>query len=137
MLVRSSAVRLNDSPSDGLEGRRSRSVDNLPIVPVGILAAALVFLYRSIVRDMAVQWWQDPNYSHGFLVPLFAGYVCWQRRKELAANALAGGGLGFVLLLLGVAMLVVGVAGAENFLMRSSLVVILCGLVLFHGGVHT
>ena len=44
---------------------------------VFVLAALLSALYWSIVRDMVVNWWDDPNYSHGFLAPAFSGYLIW------------------------------------------------------------
>src|SRR2546421_8492393 len=137
MVARSSAVSLNGSPADGCEGRRSHSVADLPLVPMVIIALELVVLFASVVGDMAVQWWEDPNYSHGYLVPLFSGYVLWRRREGLAVDLTDGNWLGLVILLGGVGTLVIGVIGAENFLMRSSLIVILAGLVLFHWGTRT
>ena len=91
-------------------------------------------LYWSIARDLARQWWDDENYSHGFLVPIFSGYLVWQRRARLAALVPDGSWFGFPVLLAGVGMLILGEIGAENFLARSSLIVILAGLVLFHLG---
>lgn len=44
-----------------------------PALPGALIVVILALLYRSIVRDLALQWWDDPNYSHGFLVPLFPG----------------------------------------------------------------
>src|SRR2546423_15512369 len=137
MVARSSAVRLNGSASCGCEGRRSPNVADLPLVPMVIIAVELVVLFASVAGDMAIQWWDDPNYSHGYLVPLFSGYVLWRRREGLAADVAEGDWLGLVVLLGGVATLVLRVIGAENLLMRSSLLVILAGLGLFHGGART
>jgi exosortase len=137
MLARSPAVSLNGSPSDGCEGSPLPRGATLPIGSVAVVIAALAILFGSIVRDMAIQWWDDPNYSHGYLVPLFSGYVLWRRRRAVLAAVGEGNWLGLPVLLVGLAMLVVGVIGAENFLMRSSLIVILAGLVLFHWGRRT
>lgn len=91
-------------------------------------------LYWAILRDLVWQWWDDANYSHGFLVPLFSGFLIWGRRRELVALAPQGTWLGFLVLLTGIAALTLGEIGAENFLMRSSLIVILTGLILLHLG---
>jgi len=91
-------------------------------------------LYGGILRDLAWQWWDDPNYTHGFLVPLFSGFLVWQRRKQLAALPPQGSWIGLPVLLAGVGALLLGDLTAENFLMRSSLIVVLTGLVLFHLG---
>src|SRR6185503_12102078 len=73
--------------------------------------------------------------SHGFLVPVFSGYVIWTRRAQLAALTPRGSWAGGLpVLLLGLGLLVLGEVGAERFLAASSLVVVLAGLVLLHLG---
>lgn len=94
----------------------------------------LAVIYASIVPGMAAQWWEDPNYSHGFLVPLASAYFLWERRQELARAQAGGGLLGLPLLLGGLALLAFGYAGTEYFTMRLSLVVVLAGIVLFWFG---
>jgi exosortase len=113
-------------------GERQRSL----AVPVAALVflVLLAALYLGILRDLAWQWWEDPNYAHGFLVPLFSGLLVWQRRKQLAALPANGSWIGLPVVLGGIAALLLGDVGSENFLMRSSLVLILAGLVLFHLG---
>jgi exosortase len=103
-------------------------------LPGTLIVVILALLYRSIIRDLALQWWDDPNYSHGFLVPLFSGFLVWHQRAELRALTPRGTVLGLVVLVAGILELLLGDLGAENFLMRSSLLVIIAGLVLFHFG---
>lgn len=99
-----------------------------------LLWVLLAGLYPTILRDLVSEWWDDPNYSHGFLVPIFSGVLVWLRRRELAALGSKGNALGFPVVLLGVGALVLGDIGAEFFLMRVSLIVIITGLILFHFG---
>jgi exosortase len=98
------------------------------------LAAILALLYWPIMRDLSLQWWDDANYNHGFLIPLFSGFLIWRERRRLGAIPPAGSVLGLPVLLGGIALLLLGDIGAENFLTRSSLIVILAGLVLFLAG---
>lgn len=98
------------------------------------LAAVLAALYWTILRDLARQWASDADYGHGFLVPLFSGFLLWRLRDRLRALTPTGTSTGLVVVLMGVGALLVGDIAAENFLMRSSLIVILAGLVLFHLG---
>jgi exosortase len=93
-------------------------------------------LYSTVLRDLVTQWWEDDNYSHGFIVPLFTAYLIWNRRQDLRTMPIRGSALGWPVLVAGVGMLVLGDVGAENFLLRSSLIVILAGLVLVHLGVR-
>src|SRR6185436_12827985 len=100
-----------------------------------LLVALLALLYWPILQKLVTDWWDDPNYSHGFLVPVFSGYVIWTRRAQLAALTPRGSWAGGLpVLLLGLGLLVLGEVGAERFLAASSLVVVLAGLVLLHLG---
>jgi len=98
---------------------------------VGLLFGALGWLYLGTLTHLASQWWNDPNFSHGFFVPAFAGYVIWQDRARLAALPIKPSWLAFPLIVLGLIMLVVGDLGAELFLSRASLIVLLAGLIGF------
>ena len=131
------AASLKDSRASGRDVYAPTAGSGLSILYVAVVLVLLAVLFGTILRDMVVQWWQDPNYSHGFVVPLFSGYLMWERRDRLVAAPSQGSWVGFAVLLAGVAELIIGEVGAENFLMRSSLIVILAGLVLFHGGRRT
>jgi exosortase len=97
------------------------------LLPLALLFAAT--LYWTVMPKLVHDWWDDPNFSHGFLVPLFSAWLIWERRAELRAFASKGTLLpGIFLVLIGVAMLVVGKAGGEYFTMRSSLVFVTGGL---------
>ncbi len=103
-------------------------------VLAGAVVAILIGLYAPVFPVWLDDLWHDPNYSHVFIVPIISGFVIWQRRRVLAAVPIQGSWRGVPLILAGVAALIVGDIGAETFLMRSSLIVILAGLVLFHFG---
>ena len=94
----------------------------------------LALLYRGVVPDMALQWYEDSNYSHGFVVPLIAGYFVYERRRDILEVEVQPWWPGFALCLVGVLQLLVGWLGTEFFTMRSSLVVTLAGLTLFFFG---
>jgi exosortase D (VPLPA-CTERM-specific) len=80
---------------------------------------------------MVGDWYHDPNYSHGFLIPLVSGYLLWEKRKILNHLFLNPSNLGIVVILGGIVLRFIGQLGAELFLMRFSLLVILTGLVIF------
>jgi exosortase len=96
------------------------------VLILGLFAA----LYADIIRHMALDWYNDPDYSHGFLVPLLSGYFVWERLDRLRALTPHPSIAGILLLGAGLFMLVVGSVGAELYLQRSSLIVVLAGLVL-------
>jgi exosortase len=83
---------------------------------------------------MVVQWWQDPDYGHGFVVPLFVGYLLYQRRHKLQHVQLGPNNLGFPVMLGAIVLLLAGTLGAELFVSRSSLLFLLGGMILFFAG---
>lgn len=99
-------------------------------------AVAAALLYWRIVYEMGLQWWSDPNYSHGFLIPLCSAYFLWERRKELAATPASPSALGAPVVVLAMLMLIVGNAAVEYFTMRTSLVTLVAGSVLLLFGVR-
>jgi exosortase len=99
-----------------------------------VLLAVLIALYWRVAGELARQWWVDPNYSHGFLVPFLSAFLIWQRRNELTALRAQGSWLGLPVLLVGVGALLLGDLSFVIFLTGSSLIMVLAGLVLFHLG---
>jgi exosortase len=100
----------------------------------GVLCALVLWLYLPTLSHLVVQWWQDPNYSHGFFVPLFSLFVLWQERARLSAVKAQPSWSGLLLLGFGLCVLILGQMGAEIFLSRVSLLIVLAGLlVLFLG----
>lgn len=96
--------------------------------------ALVAWLYAPIVARLVLQWWLDPNFSHGFFVPLFSGFVLWQNRTRLAAIKPEPSAWGLPVVVISLAMLVVGIFGAELFLSRLSLILLITGTVIFFLG---
>lgn len=93
-----------------------------------------LWLYSSTLAHLVGQWYHDPDFSHGFFVPMFSAYVVWQERRRLARIAVQPSWSGLALLALGLGVFVVGQMGAELFLARSSLLLVLAGLIVLFLG---
>jgi exosortase len=98
------------------------------------LSTLVVIMYASVLSSLARQWWNDPNYGHGFLVPLFAGYVLWSKRDQWRTLPFRPSNFGFAIMLFAIGLRVLGMLGAELFLTRLSLLVLISGMVLFLAG---
>jgi len=106
----------------------------LPRWQGALLLALIVWLYASILARLFAQWYNDPNFSHGIFVPAFALFVLWLDRKKLKLIAPAPSWTGLPILIVALLMLVLGALGAELFFSRTSLLILLAGLiVLFQG----
>lgn len=99
-----------------------------------ILIGAVVVLYAGILAGLWKQWWEDPNLSHGFMVPLVSAYVAWNQRDRLRRVPVQPSNFGLVIILGAVAMLVIATLSADLFVSRVSFLVLLAGLVLFLAG---
>jgi exosortase len=99
-----------------------------------LVTALLIWLYGETVVRMVHNWWIDPNYSHGFLVPLVSAGLIWRQRRNLMEVAAGPNYSGFVFLILGLLALVIGQLGHELFIQRVSLVPVLWGLIFLAYG---
>ena len=99
-----------------------------------ILAALLVILYLPALIDLVVDWYQDANYSHGFLVPLVSAYLIWRKRKQRAGMEKSSRKFGLVLIIFGMILFILGNGASEYFTVRFSLVVTIFGIALFNFG---
>ena len=65
------------------------------------LILLVLILYREVFRNLVFDWWNDENFSHGFLIPLLSGYFVWERRKRLVELPIQWHWSGFVVLITG------------------------------------
>jgi len=101
------------------------------------ILAVISFAYFTVFVKLSRDWWMDENYSHGLLIPFIIGYILWTQRDKFAsapkqAYVLLGGAV------LGLALLAlwVGVAGAELYTQRLSLILLIAGVVVYFWGLH-
>jgi exosortase len=105
------------------------------VLSIALLLAALTYTYWHVWEKLVHDWRTNDNYSHGFLVVPLALYLAWERRARLTApvkSSLAG----LAVILLGVVLFIAGVLGAELFLTRVSMLVVVAGCVLYVAGWH-
>jgi len=97
------------------------------------IAVLVVFLivYIPVIVELVRDWIRDPNYSHGFLIPLVSGFIIWSRREKLRQLATSPANLGLLGILAAGALLILGTAGAEVFTQRVSMLLALASLTLF------
>jgi exosortase len=101
------------------------------------IVSALFFVYASVLVKLSHDWWVDENYSHGLLIPFVIGYILWAERDKLRQGrhkpSMLWGGAAILLALFA---LWTGVAGAELFMQRTSLVLMLAGVAVYFWGGH-
>jgi len=100
-----------------------------------LLSLAVLFTYATVLLKLGRDWWFDSNYSHGLLIPFVIGYILWANRDRLAqAEIKPSFAWGGIAVLLAVAALWAGTAGAELYMQRLSLLLMLAGIVVYIWG---
>jgi exosortase len=99
------------------------------------LAGALGFVYATVLAKLGNDWWRDENYSHGLLVPFVMAYLLWEERDFFTQAAKRPSvWLGGAMVAVALFALWLGVAGAELYLQRLSLLLALAGVVVYFWG---
>ena len=99
-----------------------------------VLLLSIAGIYAGIFQDLYFDWMDDPNYSHGLLVPFISIYFAWQQREKLGKLEIKPANSGLLLIVFALLVLIAGVAAQEYFSKRSSFVFLLAGIVLFQFG---
>ena len=116
------------APSDnaGHGAAAKWAVDWKPVLLLGLL---LVLLYHGIAFKLVSDWYDLPDFSHGFLIPFFAAFLLWDKREQFRSTPMSPSWAGISLVVLGLFALLLGVLGADLFFQRVSFVLLVSGLV--------
>lgn len=109
----------------------NNGVQKQALISLGVMLTALLYLYFPILQKLAHDWDTNDNYSHGYFIPILSLYLIYSIKDELRKLPVKTNITGLLLLLLGLAQLIIGKAGSEFFLQRTSLILVLAGTVLF------
>jgi len=99
-----------------------------------LLLGLLIYCYWFGISEMLDQWTHDEDMGHGFLVPLFAGWIAWSDRKTWKQRDVRPSWWGFVPLLFSALLLYVAIAGAGRFVACVALLLAISGIVVILGG---
>lgn len=98
------------------------------------LFALCAWVYWPTLLQLSNSWVSTAEYSHGFLVPLFAAYLLYRRRALLAPVSFAMNGWGLPLLLAAGGIRLAGAYLGNDYLEAVALLPCLAGLMLLAGG---
>ncbi|MBL8230297.1 MAG: exosortase/archaeosortase family protein [Bryobacterales bacterium] len=104
------------------------------LVSLAWFLALLVVCYAPILQRLVSQWANDEDMGHGFFVPVIAGYVAWQNKDQLRSAQLKSSLAGYLFLILGAGLSILGTLAAELFTTRVAFLLSVFGCVLVLGG---
>ena len=97
----------------------------------GLVAGAFLFCYAGVIQNLTRQWWMNPVYSYGFLIPVISGYLVWTRRSRLRTIPVRSSLVAGILTLTGgLGLLVAGHAAGLSLVEDFSTLVVLSGACL-------
>lgn len=112
---------------------KTSAVRRLTWWPCALLGLVLL-LYADVLKRLIAQWWGNSDYGHGFFVIPFACYLLWRDRRRWTETEIRPNNFGLVVMLGAGCLLLLGSLGAELFISRVSLLVLLAGVILFLAG---
>ncbi|HUG91133.1 MAG TPA: exosortase/archaeosortase family protein [Planctomycetaceae bacterium] len=118
------------SPSAGQPSRGHA----VAITLLTLLTAALAWSYWPALKSMAHKWESDPQYSHGWLVPVFALALLWLRRDRMQSGQFHPGWWGLPLIGLALVLKLVAAYFYFEWLDLVSFVPCVAGICLVVGG---
>lgn len=101
---------------------------------IALLALPVVALYLDDWARLIPRWWSDPDYTHGFFVPLFALYFVWEKWGALTRAEVRPSHLGLAPLAIGIAIKVWTLFYDSPFVSCVSMIFVISGLVLLTAG---
>lgn len=98
-------------------------------IKLAILLLLWVMAFIPIFPELVRAWFSHSDNSHGFIVPIMAGYLAWQRKAQLLSATTDSSFWGGVFLFLTLAGYFLSYAGGIAFFSRVALVLSLLGLI--------
>jgi exosortase len=105
-----------------------------PAIAIGAVVAATSLLYGRIFADLVRNLPNNADYSHAWLLGVAIVYLVWVRRERLRRLPRQPSNHGLWIVLAALALLLVGTAGVEFFLMRISAIGTIAGIIVFLAG---
>ena len=103
-------------------------------LPIAGLIALLAVAFGPVLRDLFGIWEANPQYSHGYLVPVFAVGLLWLRRDQLNVARLRPNAWGLPFLAAGLLLRHFGAYVHIDFIEQLSLIACVPGIVVTIGG---
>jgi len=102
-------------------------------ITYGVLVVALIWGYWNMLTYTST-FWDNALYSHGWIIPLFCGYLFWQRRQKLVKASALEHWIGLVIVVVSLLLRLYASEYDMNPLDRLTFVGALLGVTQLVGG---
>jgi len=104
------------------------------LIMLACIMAGFLGLYFPFLKTMAATWSDNPNYSHGYLIPIISIYLIYSLKNRIMAVEPSSSIWGLILIILALLQLIIAKIGMEYFLQRTSIIVLMYGISLYFYG---
>src|SRR5688500_13142702 len=115
-------------------GREREGTSLLFLAALAAAFAVFVWTYWLVIPPLVLQWLDEEEYSHGFIVPIIAGAIAWLNKDALRQVPLRPAYAGLLVMALSLVVYAVGIVGVDLFLQRVSMVSMIAGALLYVAG---
>jgi len=96
-----------------------------------LICGLLLLTYAQNMNWLWSRWMNNPDYSHGPLIPLISLFIVYQKREELKNIAIDGTNWGLLILAAAIIVQIVSLRAQINFINSYSLILSLAGIILY------
>src|SRR5579872_2101408 len=120
-----------------LERDRLTGSPAVSFVGLALTVGVIIACYLGTFAHLIGRWSHEPDYSHGFLVPIISAWLLWQRRHMLrsASQSVKGRWLGVVLLFLSAVIRLFAFYFGFTLVEPVALIVCVAGVAAVVGGI--
>jgi hypothetical protein len=97
---------------------------------LAVSVVAIIVPFAHVLANLYSLWNLQPEYSHGFIIPMLSAFLIWRQRGELRDMPLTGSWTGVLLIAAGLALRYVGEFSTMHTLEHYAFLLVLYGLVL-------
>ena len=107
----------------------ARSWNSTLLLQGALVVIAYGLLYARLVPGLVNDWYTFSPYSYGFLVPVIAAYLAWQKRGRLKNLPISSSYWGILTLVFALLLFLVAQVITDSFMMRVSMVLAIAALI--------
>lgn len=102
-----------------------------------LITCVAIFLYKDMAVGLIDVWNTKEEYSHGFFLPVIAGYFLWRNKEKfICTTSLAPSWVGVFIGFIALLLFVVGSIGFTPYLEKISLVLLIYGVFVARFGLR-
>ena len=96
-----------------------------------VLGAVFLLAYFGVLKGLFDTWYNNEDYSYGFLIPLVAAYLIWEKKGQLKSIRVSSNWMGAPFFFFFLLVSIYGMLGSSPSAVRPAIPFMLLAIVLF------